>query len=201
MRRLSVIGFTRRKHSGQPAFTLAELLIALLILGEIATFTIPKVLISQQNGQWKSEAKELIGSVSAAYQSYQLNNTVTGNTNAYELTPYLNFVAIDTVTNLDDNVAGGSNLCNGSTRYCVKLHNGGTLLLYKWFGGLGATNSLWFMFDPDSTYTGKGDSLWFVIYPNGFTTSRANIYPNTIAGNDAPRQPNATLDPAWFNWN
>lgn len=35
---------------GQKGFTLAELLISLAILGVIATFTIPKILSSQQNG-------------------------------------------------------------------------------------------------------------------------------------------------------
>ncbi|HEY9744600.1 MAG TPA: prepilin-type N-terminal cleavage/methylation domain-containing protein [Oculatellaceae cyanobacterium] len=35
-----------RKQIGKPAFTLAELLIALSILALIATFTIPKILVA-----------------------------------------------------------------------------------------------------------------------------------------------------------
>jgi prepilin-type N-terminal cleavage/methylation domain-containing protein len=50
-------------------FTLAELLIALAILGEIATFTIPKILSSQQNGTNKAKAKEAFSMVSSAYNS------------------------------------------------------------------------------------------------------------------------------------
>ncbi len=44
-------------------FTLAELLIALLILGEIATFTIPKILSAQQNGSKKAVIKETIATL------------------------------------------------------------------------------------------------------------------------------------------
>jgi prepilin-type N-terminal cleavage/methylation domain-containing protein len=44
-------------------FTLAELLVSLLILGEIATFTIPKILTSQQEAQKKAIFKETIATV------------------------------------------------------------------------------------------------------------------------------------------
>ena len=47
-----------------PGFTLVELLIALAILGTIATFTIPKVLQTQQDGKFKSIGKEAAGFVS-----------------------------------------------------------------------------------------------------------------------------------------
>lgn len=53
----------------QKGFTLAELLIALSILGVIATFTIPKVLQSQQNGKYNTMAKEAIATISQAYQN------------------------------------------------------------------------------------------------------------------------------------
>jgi type II secretory pathway pseudopilin PulG len=46
-------------------FTLAELLIAVAILGEIATFTIPKIISSQQNGQRKMVFKETLATISA----------------------------------------------------------------------------------------------------------------------------------------
>jgi prepilin-type N-terminal cleavage/methylation domain-containing protein len=39
-------------------FTLAELLIALALLGIIASFTIPKVLESSTNAKYKAMAKE-----------------------------------------------------------------------------------------------------------------------------------------------
>ena len=50
----------------QRGFTLAELLIALGILGVIATFTIPKVLQTNQNAQWQATGKEAIAMISGA---------------------------------------------------------------------------------------------------------------------------------------
>jgi prepilin-type N-terminal cleavage/methylation domain-containing protein len=57
----------RRYYSG---FTLAELLIALAILGVIATFTIPKLLQSQQNQQKQAVLKETISIVSNLAYTY-----------------------------------------------------------------------------------------------------------------------------------
>jgi prepilin-type N-terminal cleavage/methylation domain-containing protein len=51
------------------AFTLAELLIALAILGVIATFSIPKVLQSQQNNQKQAIFKEIISAFINIQQS------------------------------------------------------------------------------------------------------------------------------------
>lgn len=45
----------------QSGFTLAELLIALTILGVIATFTIPKILTAQQASTYNAIAKETMG--------------------------------------------------------------------------------------------------------------------------------------------
>lgn len=65
-------------------FTLAELLICLAILGEIATFTVPKILASQQNNQKTAVFKETIGAIGAAVniglQSGALDPTTNGNT-------------------------------------------------------------------------------------------------------------------------
>jgi prepilin-type N-terminal cleavage/methylation domain-containing protein len=47
-------------------FTLAELLIALAILGIIATFVIPKIISSQQSGKKQAIFKETIGALSEA---------------------------------------------------------------------------------------------------------------------------------------
>jgi prepilin-type N-terminal cleavage/methylation domain-containing protein len=61
-------------------FTLAELLIALAILGVIATFTIPKVLQSQQNGQKIAIFKETIAAIQQAQDKEQLEGGVTPTT-------------------------------------------------------------------------------------------------------------------------
>ena len=71
-------------------FTLAELLIALVILGVIATFTIPKVLSSQQSNQWKSQAKEVASMISGAYSVYQSENSASASTTTADLSPSMN---------------------------------------------------------------------------------------------------------------
>lgn len=55
----------RMKKQTPKGFTLAELLIALMILGEIATFTIPKILSAQTNGRKNAIFKETISTLSA----------------------------------------------------------------------------------------------------------------------------------------
>ena len=55
-------------------FTLSELLIALAILGLIATFTIPKVLQTTESNQRKAVFKETIGSITEiAYDMWHQN--------------------------------------------------------------------------------------------------------------------------------
>lgn len=64
-------------------FTLAELLIALAILGVIATFTIPKVLNSQQDGQKSAVFRETIAALESitisGVQQGELNNSNNGS--------------------------------------------------------------------------------------------------------------------------
>ena len=67
---MSCGSFVRRSSLG---FTLAELLISLAILGVIATFTIPKILTSQQNSQKAAVTKEVIAMISGAFTAYQQN--------------------------------------------------------------------------------------------------------------------------------
>lgn len=88
-------------------FTLAELLIALGILGVLATFTIPKVLMANQTSAYNAKAKETIAMVSGAFQAYQLQNTVDENTGIEDLTPYFNYVALVPGAELDSTPGGG----------------------------------------------------------------------------------------------
>src|SRR5262249_45092855 len=112
------MGSTRRAAAG---FTLAELLIALAILGVIATFTIPKVIQSQTNSRYNAEAKEAAGFVSDAYRSYQLSNGVSGSFGIFNLTPYLNYVRIDSTTTIDD-IQGNTTLtCGALFLNCLQL--------------------------------------------------------------------------------
>ena len=185
-------------------FTLAELLIALAILGVIATFTIPKILYSSQNSQYNAIAKESAAAVSGAYQLYQQNNQVTGSTKVSDLTPYLNYVSVDTSgSNIDDSQGLGSITCN-STNICLRLHNGAVLLYYSTmaFGGTSPTNAIWFNLDPDGRVTdginGKSVQLW--VYYRGKLTTVGNIDPNSCWSSGCNASPLPSLDPPWFSW-
>ena len=187
----------------KPGFTLAELLIALAILGVIATFTIPKVITSQQNSKYNAAAKEVAGMIGAAYTVYSQSNTPTANTSAGDLTQYMNFVASDSSSSIDGFYNSGTRAC--SSYPCVRLHNGGML---SWatagFTGTNTTNAIYFYFDPDGVVTdgttnGPGKSVTFWLYYNNRVTSYSNIVAGTVYGGGTAN-PNATYDPPWFSW-
>ena len=190
------------------AFTLAELLIALLILGVIATFTIPKVLQSQQSSQSKAVAKEVAGMISGAYQAYSLDNQPVAGTRPSHLTPYFNYVKFDTATLLVD----GHPLANGfscsATEPCIILHNGAVVQLQnQTFGSTAATSVIQFRMDPDGKYGGvnpapdvAGSSVQFELYYNGFLTTRGQVKPNSYTSSGLLNS-NTGYDPFWFDWN
>ncbi len=187
-------------------FTLAELLISLAILAEIATFTIPKVITVQQNSQKNAAAKEVIAAVSGAYQQYRLSQSASAGTTFGDLTPYLNYVAVDTTSHLDDHVTANADF-DCSARICLKLHNGGRLFQYNSsdsFGGTNTTNALLLFFDPDGTRVGvstdgPSKSVAFFLYFNGAITSRANVRTGTVSSTGA-HAANPSADPSWFSW-
>ncbi|MEB3286219.1 MAG: type II secretion system protein [Vampirovibrionales bacterium] len=193
----------------QKGFTLAELLIALAILGVIATFTIPKVLTANQNGQYKSIAKEAAAAVSQALIAYKADNAVTASTSLMDLTPYLNYVNVITTSFEVDHKPGfGTVSC--ADLGCLRLHNGAVLWYddsdgYAVFGGTNATNAMMFLVDPNGKSSVPANSpdksVEFALYANGAITSRANFRPNTTtqAGNVGGAVP--AEEPTWFNWN
>jgi len=210
--------FIRRfQHSGlvfghssgfSPGFTLAELLIALAILGVIATFTIPKILVSQQNAKYNAIAHETMSMISAAYQLYQTNNgPVSASTSMNAFTQYMNYVSVDTSSNVD-NIPGSGNLSctGGSGNNCLVLHNGARLLMVSgWtFGGTTSTNIIQAWIDPDGvdggTTNGPGKSVAVELYYNGKITTYGSVG-NTFCGSWAcPFSATSGNDPSWFSW-
>jgi len=187
-------------------FTLAEVLICLVILGEIATFTIPKLIVSQQNYSYNAKAKETIAMVVGAYQTYQMNNTPSASTTFGDLTPYINYLATDTATNIDAHYTSTTFSCGGSNT-CLLLHNGGRLIYVKtWpFGGTSTTHALQVWFDPDGVVTdgttnGPGKSLAIDLMYNGRVSNygaSGNVY---CSGAACPDNAVPGRDPPWFTW-
>jgi prepilin-type N-terminal cleavage/methylation domain-containing protein len=175
-------------------FTLSELLICILILGEISTFAIPKILSAQQNKRFNAVGKETAAMVTQAYQQLQLNNAATSSTTVGDLTQYMSYVSFDTggVNKVDDVPSYGSMTC-ASTRPCLKLHNGAVISYNTLsFAATGSGNYLDIMVDPDGVYSnttnGPGKSIKFNLFFNG----RLSTYGVQI--NDS------SVDPTWFSW-
>lgn len=191
-----MISLKKARYKG---FTLAELLIALGILGVIATFTIPKVLNASQSSQNTAIAKEAASMVSGSYSAYSLNNTVATGTTAGVLTQYMNYVAM--ATNAEALVTSGA-ACSG-TAPCLKLHNGGVLQYgtANTVGGTSSTNGITFNLDPDST--GTQTPCTFIQYYNGrLTTVEAAGGAGSVTSGAAGAATSVTTDPTYIvNWN
>jgi prepilin-type N-terminal cleavage/methylation domain-containing protein len=201
-------------RTASKGFTLAELLIALAILGVIATFTIPKILDSSQNSKLSSIAKETASMISGAYSSYKQTTTPTWNMMATptNLTQYLNYVSQDTTTTAANfqTPASGTNFtenCAAATP-CLVLHNGAYLQLATaaTFGAADPTpnnpantTAIIFNVDPDGTASQAG-AVSFALYYNGRLTTGevANAEGATLNGGLTA----ITTDPSYMqNWN
>ena len=179
-------------------FTLAELLIALVILGVIATFTIPKVLRSQQSSEWNTKAKEMAAMLSEAYQVYKTNNTINGSTGIPDLTSYFNYVSIQNTGSIDYEDATSAS-CTGNYR-CMTMHNGGKIrynTTYS-FGGTALTNGTYILFDPDGI-DNNVPGICFWVYSNGVIRTNATIEPNTC-NSVICINPGDWPEPPWFSW-
>jgi len=188
------------------AFTLAELLIALLILGVIATFTIPKVLQSQQDSQWNSSAKEVAGMFTQAQQILSSKGLLNANTRREDFTPYFNYVRVVTTGLVDGRQTQGSDDCS-TMPLCLQLHNGGILYFINpnvSFSSTLSTGAISFNFDPDGQYSGStngpGKAVLFFLYYDGRVRTYGTIDPNTCPSN-ACYNPTPSEDPPWFSWN
>lgn len=194
------------QHLFQFGFTLPELLISLLILGEITTFTIPKILSSQQNSQYNASAKEVVAMISAAYQQASFSSSNLSTIAPGNLFQYMNYVKVDTTSSIDGLYNQGVNSTNCSQRPCILLHGGGILFGSQWnFAGTATTNAINFIYDPDGkvtdgTTTGPGKSIAFYLYANGRIVTSANILPGTTNQSGGTYTADASLDPPWFSW-
>jgi len=190
------------------AFTLTELLLALGILGVIATYTIPKVIKVQQNQAYAAAYKEAMSTVAAAYQIYKVSNSpVRATTSPQDLLPYLNYVRLDSVTTIDDSY-GSASTFECSWGVCAELHNGGYLYISTgWitFGQTTGNNYIYFMFDPDGRYnaaaTANGKSFYIILMYNGRVISGAErLASYTTYAGGAPENNGPQTVPNWITW-
>jgi len=71
------------KKSAEKGFTLAELLIALGILGVIAAFTIPKVLQATGSAQNSAAARDAVSTLEQVWYNAKLQSQLTNNASLY----------------------------------------------------------------------------------------------------------------------
>lgn len=110
-------------------FTLAELLIALAILGVIATFTIPKVLHSQENDKKKAVIRETIGALNdITYQAVMKRDGLDDNTFYTYFENRLNYtIACPNAVATEGCWTQAFNTPNTTDYQGFKLHNGASL--------------------------------------------------------------------------
>jgi type II secretory pathway pseudopilin PulG len=179
-------------------------------LGLIATFTIPKVLQVQQDKSFNSKAKEAMSTLTQAYQKYKLENLTALNIGIQDLTPYMNYVQVDSGTSIDDmyNRSTTPRVCGSAANLnCIALHNG-AIIYYDTnhrFNGTSTTHVIDLIFDPDgkltdaATTTGPGKSLNIILYYNGMLRTRQTMESNSCGSWSCPFGP-ANQDPPWFGW-
>ena len=207
-----MISFQPKLRQRSGGFTITELLIALGILGVIATFTIPKLLNSQSTSAWNAQAKEIVKMVSQNYMQYKFETGIeVGNVQAAystNFTQFMNYVNVDTTSTID-HITGLTSLdCSDTAnRRCIKMHSGGVLSMprYNHFGVADPDHFVMIFYDPDGVYsgstTGEGKSVVFDLHYDGaiFTSDqRVAIHDTFLWGSD----PGWGADPLpdWFSW-
>lgn len=206
---------TPNSRSLYAGFTLAEVLIALVLLGVIAAFTIPKLLISLQDIEMNAKTKEAMAMFSEAYQRFKQDNngTVPASTTFSDLLPYINYLEKDTTTVLDSYPAYIEAFYQCEPLYpCIKLPNGlivgySAKPTYAEFGDTTSNRYLWMLIDPDSKHTifntgdGRYKALYVMLYYDGTMKTRGTMRPDSTQGTINFLQSSLPgTDPAWFKW-
>ncbi len=188
-------------HLKKAGFTLAELLVALALLGLIAAFTIPKLIGASLDNKYNGIAKEAIAATAQTWLTMHYNGTGSSNTTAGDIMNNMNYVYKDTNTTIDSMPTIAPSTCT-PTYPCIRLHNGAMLqaITALPFGGTSSTNCVIFQLDPDgiltdNTTNNPGKAVKFFIYYDGGVTDRVHVRAGT---NSYDAGGGAT--PSWFTW-
>lgn len=190
-------------------FSLTELLITLAIMGIIAAISIPPMFHTTNNttNRNNSMAKDTALMIINAYEQYKTANaTVATTVSMTHLTPYMNYLKIDTsstIDNIPNNVT--ANITCAASTPCLVLHNGGKLWLDSvQFTGTGTSNCLQARFDPDGVYTSTSlattapKSLQLEFYYDGYVKTRGTAKNPSCNSGACSWTPDTTLDPVWW---
>lgn len=210
--------------SRQPGFTLAEVLIALALLGVIAAFTIPKILQSQNDSRRLAVAKETMAMISEAYIKFRQDQggNVSSTAAPEDLFPYFNSLGDylgltdghPSLSNSNLNYAGGnpyvfntSQPCDCSaltvTR-CIRLANGAVMAVDRprvpnySFQGTTAKHAVTFVLDADGQSGNPGSALVIVLFYSGRITTGGTLEPGVMANGLTVGASPIFKDPAWF---
>ncbi len=194
----------------QKGFSLVELLITFGIIALIVTFTVPQLFqsnTSTYSSKKTSAARDATFMILSAYRQYKsVNGSVPITMTPLTLSPYMSYLSVDTSSNLDDMSNWGSFVSCSVAAPCLRLSNGGKLVLFpKQLNGTYTTNATYFYFDPDGVYSGAGAvdnqsrSLGIILYYDGTIRTRGALKNNTcIQASGCGINGNSIYDPSWF---
>jgi len=189
-------------------FSLVELLITLAIMGILATFTIPPLFqmpASQSSTKYSSIAKDIAFMVLSAFEQYKsANATLSTTVTINNLTPYMNYLRVDTTSIVDSYNGATTDNCATANFTCLKLHNGGMLAYQNLesFSGSNTTNAIYFKVDPDgrqtdNTTNGPGKAMVVFLQYNGTLHSWGTLSA-TVQSSASSYSATPANDPIWF---
>ena len=192
----------------RPAFTLTELLIALTVLGLIATFTIPKLLNNYQYSQANAIAKEAASSVNQAITAYEHSSPLATDLSVNTIfQSTLGYVEKD-MSSIVDSFPNGSASATGidcAAYDCYRLHNGAMIAMDPdtRIPGNNANDAIFIFVDPDGKFSDL-KAVAFAVYVNHRIRTYGSLVNPTTGKHSAvltfSTGPVPNRDPDWFAW-
>jgi prepilin-type N-terminal cleavage/methylation domain-containing protein len=204
----------RPRSSVAGAFTLAELIIALIIVGIIATLTVAGVNKSPSNKKALAATQAAAMEVQSAYTRYLLDYELMPEATFATFLPYLASRTQPYTGTLNSDANGGSLTCGSGDFACAKLSNG-AVIAYKTnlqFAQASASSTvdrcIPVIIDPDGKFVDsyKSFAVYLVMEYGGrlettyeMPVATCNSYNITTAA-DVPINGDSIPLPDWWSW-